>query len=79
MAYTLQSLVSEAKRNKLSLIASLKEEDVVLVWDAVAEFIEKQMAQQKVREEEMFCSVHKFIIVTNHIKIHSNFIRAITI
>lgn len=50
MAYNIHSLVSEAKRNKLSLITSLTEEDVMVVWEATADFIERLMLQHKVRE-----------------------------
>ncbi|CAI8003532.1 Coiled-coil domain-containing protein 81 [Geodia barretti] len=47
MAATLGSLVSETKRNRLSLIGSLTEDAVLHVWDKVAQFVETHMLQQK--------------------------------
>ena len=54
MAYNIHSLVSEAKRNKLSLITPLTEEDVMVVWDAAADFIERLMLQHKARERALY-------------------------
>ena len=48
MAVTIQSLVAEAKLNKLSLIGPLTEDDVLLVWEKVAQLVETLMLQQKV-------------------------------
>lgn len=48
MAATLGSLVSETKRNRLSLIGPLTEDEVLLVWEKVAQFVETLMLQQKV-------------------------------
>ena len=48
MTATLGSLVSETKRNRLSLIGSLTEDTVLHVWDNVAQFVETHMLQQKV-------------------------------
>ena len=49
MAATIQSLVAETKRNRLSLIGPLTEDDVLLVWEKIAQFVETLMMQQKVR------------------------------
>ena len=49
MAATIQSLVAETKRNRLSLIGPLSEDDVLLVWEKIAQFVETLMMQQKVR------------------------------
>lgn len=48
MAATIQSLAADAKCNKLSLIGPLTEDDVLVVWEKVAEFVETLMLQQKV-------------------------------
>lgn len=48
MAATIHSLISEAKRNKLSLIGPLTEDDVHRVWEKVAQSVETLMSQQKV-------------------------------
>lgn len=48
MAASLESLVWETKRNKLSLIGPLSEEAVIFVWEKVAWFVETLMLQKKV-------------------------------
>ena len=50
MAATIASLVSDTKHNRLSLIGSLTEQEVLLVWDKVAQFVETLMMQQKVKK-----------------------------
>ena len=52
MAVTIQSIVAETKRNKLSLIGALTENDVLLVWDKVAEIVETLMLRRKVRKSK---------------------------
>lgn len=47
MAASLESLVWETKRNKLSLIGPLSEEAVIFVWEKVAWFVETLMLQKK--------------------------------
>lgn len=49
MAATIQSLAADVKCNKLSLIGPLTEDDVLMVWEKVAQFVETLMLQQKVR------------------------------
>eukprot|EP00794_Sanderia_malayensis_P000559 gene559-1216_t len=43
----MQNIVSEAKRNRFSTIPTLNDEDIVTVWDGVADFIGKNLGQQK--------------------------------
>ncbi|XP_071956256.1 coiled-coil domain-containing protein 81-like isoform X3 [Antedon mediterranea] len=47
MAEVMQELVSDVKRNKLSAIPKLTDEDVVSVWENVSNFIEHHMSMQK--------------------------------
>ena len=59
MAATIQSLVSETKRNRLSLIGPLTEDGVLRVWEKVAQFVEALMLQQKVSNNQPQ-SLHMF-------------------
>lgn len=47
MSETVCTLVAEAKKSKYSLIPHLLEDDILIVWDALSGFIEKQMLQVK--------------------------------
>ncbi|XP_072178987.1 coiled-coil domain-containing protein 81-like isoform X1 [Diadema setosum] len=47
MTEVLQELVSDAKRHKFSTIPKLSDEDIVSVWENVANFVERHMSLQK--------------------------------
>ncbi|XP_054753311.2 coiled-coil domain-containing protein 81-like [Lytechinus pictus] len=47
MTEVLSELVSDAKRHKFSTIPKLSDDDIVSVWENVANFVERHMAQQK--------------------------------
>ncbi|XP_030851180.1 coiled-coil domain-containing protein 81-like [Strongylocentrotus purpuratus] len=47
MTEVLSELVSDAKRHKFSTIPKLSDDDIVSVWENVANFVERHMALQK--------------------------------
>ncbi|XP_011405838.1 PREDICTED: coiled-coil domain-containing protein 81-like [Amphimedon queenslandica] len=47
MAETISTLVAAAKKSKFSMINHLSIDDVLIVWDELADFIEKQMLMTK--------------------------------
>lgn len=67
MAATIQSLAADVKCNKLSLIGPLTEDDVLVVWEKVAQFVETLMLQQKVRNHVFYCTlITKTIVICSH-------------
>lgn len=69
MAATIQSLAADVKCNKLSLIGPLTEDDVLMVWEKVAQFVETLMLQQKVRNHVFYCTlITKPIVICRHLK-----------
>ena len=68
MAATIQSLAADVKCNKLSLIGPLMEDDVLMVWEKVAQFVETLMLQQKVRNHVFYCTlITKTTVICSHI------------